>query len=258
LRATRSRTRFTRAECCEIAQDCGVTATVFRRAGLLRYAAIQFLVLVAAAMAVYAGGNYWNPSAARYELTHNFLSDLGMTHAWSGRASYASSALFFIALASVGVALIMFTPLWRQFAHARGRATFAGRASAALGTASGLAFVGVACTPFDLALMWHNAFVLAAFGLLLGYVIALTIVMATNGASSVQNALNGVYVLLVVGYVALIFFGPRLSTPRGHEIQVIGQKIIALGSMLHVIGMTTLLRRFRAGAATGPAEGAGA
>ena len=220
-----------------------MTSAVYRRAGLLRYVAIQFLVLVAAAMVLYAGGNYWDPQAPRYELTHNFLSDLGMTHTWSGRPSYASSALFFIALASVGIGLIRFASVWRQFAHARGRSAFAGRASAALGIASGLAFVGVACTPFDLALMWHNAFVLAAFGLLLGYVIALTVVMANNGASSVQNALNVAYVALVLGYVALIFFGPRLNTPDGHQIQVIGQKIVAAGSMLHVIGMTTLLRR---------------
>lgn len=219
-----------------------MTPSVFRRAGLLRYAAIQFFVLVAAAMALYAGGTYWDPGAPRYELTHNFLSDLGMTHAWSGRASYASSALFFVALATVGVALILFASTWRQFAHARGRSTFAGRASAALGMASGLAFVGVACTPFDLALVWHNGFVLAAFGLLLGYVIALTVVMANNGATAVQNALNLAYVALVLGYVALIFFGPRLNTPEGHRVQVIGQKIIAAGSMLHVILLTTLLR----------------
>lgn len=220
-----------------------MTASVFRRAGFLRFAALQFFVLVGAAMALYAGGTYWDPGAPRYELTHNFLSDLGMTHAWSGRASYASSALFTIALATVGVALVRFASGWRHFAYARGRATLAGRASAALGIASGLAFVGVACTPFDLALLWHNGFVLAAFGLLLGYVIALTIVMGKNGASPAQNALNLAYVVLVLGYVALIFFGPRLSTPGGHQVQVIGQKIVAAGSMLHVIGLTTLLRR---------------
>lgn len=220
-----------------------MSASVFRRAGFLRIAAIQFFLLVGLAMVAYAGGTYWDPETSRYELTHNFLSDLGMTHAWSGRPSYASSALFFVALSTVGIALVLFAPGWRHFAYARGRATFAGRASAALGTASGLAFVGVACTPFDLALMWHNGFVLAAFGLLLGYVIALTIVMANNGASPLQNALNVAYVVLVIGYVALIFFGPRLSTPAGHSVQVIGQKIIAAGSMLHVICMTTLLRR---------------
>lgn len=231
----------------------GVTGSVLFRAAFLRYAAIQFFVLVGLAMVAYAGGTYWDPAASRYELTHNFLSDLGMTHAWSGRASYVSSALFFLALSTVGLALVLFALRWRQFAHAQGRATFAGRASAALGTASGLAFVGVACTPFDLALWWHNGFVLAAFGLLLGYVIALTIVMARNGATPVQNALNLAYVVLVLGYVGLIFLGPRLSTPSGHQVQVIGQKIVAAGSMLHVIGLTTLLRR-----ATGRARAAAA
>lgn len=220
-----------------------MTASVLRRAGFLRYAALQFFVLVALAMVLYAGGTYWDPTAPRYELTRNFLSDLGMTHAWSGRASYASSALFFVALATVGVALVWFAAGWRHYAHAQGRAPWAGRASAGLGIASGLAFVGVACTPFDLALMWHNGFVLAAFGLLLGYVIALGIAMAKNGATPLQNALNLAYVLLVLGYVGLIFFGPRLHTPSGHQVQVIGQKIIATGSMLHVIGLTSLLRR---------------
>lgn len=235
-----------------------MTATVFRRAGVLRYVAIQFLVLVAIAMVLYPGGTYWDRSAPHYELALNFLSDLGMTRAWSGHTSYASSALFGVALASMGIGLVLFAPTWRQFAHARGRATFAGRASAALGIGSGLAFVGVACTPFDLALMWHMAFVLAAFALLLGYVIALAIVMANNGASPVQNALNVAYVALVIGYVALIFFGPRLRTMEGFHVQVIGQKVIAAGSMLHVICLTTLLRRSSAARATGRAEGAGA
>jgi len=220
-----------------------VTESAARRAGFLRYAALQFLVLVPVAMALYAGGTYWDRAAPHYELTGNFLSDLGLTHTWSGRANYLSSAVFCVALVSVGATLIAFAWAWRGFAHEHGRATFAGRASAVLGTGSGLAFIGVACTPFDLALMWHNAFVLSGFGLLLGYVIALTVVMARNGATRAESAVNAVYVLLVFGYVALIFFGPRLETPRGFQTQVVGQKVMAVGSMLHVVGLTTLLRR---------------
>jgi len=224
-----------------------VTARAARRAAVLRYAALQFLVLVPVAMRLFAGGTYWYRTSPPYEPTGNFLSDLGMTHAWSGQANHASSAVFFLALASVGAALIAFAWAWRGFAHAHGRATFAGRASAVLGTGSGLAFVGVACTPFDLALMWHNAFVLAAFGLLLGYVVALATVMARNGATRAQNAVNASYVVVVLGYVALIFFGPHLDTRRGFEIQVVGQKLMAAASMLHVIGLTTLLLRRRPG-----------
>ncbi|CAN5913657.1 hypothetical protein BH11MYX3_BH11MYX3_17110 [soil metagenome] len=220
-----------------------VDVVLYRRAGLLRYAAIQFVVLVGAAMAVYAGGSYWHADETGYGLTRNFLSDLGMTRAWSGHANHASAVLFGIALASVGVTLIVFSWTWRRFASMHGRARLAGRMSVAFGTASGISFTGIACTPFDVALHWHNSFVFAAFSLLLGYVVTLAIVMTKNGATRVQNAVNIGYIVLVLGYVALIFFGPRLGTEHGHRIQVIGQKLIALGSMAHVIVLTTLLRR---------------
>lgn len=218
-------------------------AIAYRRAGLLRYAALQFLALVGAAMLVYAGGSYWHPDAPDYAFTGNFLSDLGMTHAWSGRTNYASAALFCVALASVGIATILFSWSWRRFAFARQRARFAGYASLAFGTLSGLGFMGVAFTPFDLALRWHNLFVLSAFGFLLFYVIALTVVMARNGAPAVQNAINLAYVAIVMGYVALIFLGPRLDTEQGQHVQVIGQKLVAIGSMLHVTALATSLRR---------------
>lgn len=216
------------------------------RAGLLRYAAIQFLVLVPIAMAVYAGGSYWDASAPDYGITRNFLSDLGMTHSWTGRSNTASAVLFSLALATVGVALILFCGSWKRFAFGQQRARFAGHASAALGTASGVAFVGIACTPFDVALAWHNTFVFVAFTMLLGYVIALAVVMARNGATRVQTAVNLAYVALVLGYVALIFFGPRLHTEHGFRVQVVGQKIVAFGSMLHAIVLTTSLLRTRA------------
>ena len=212
------------------------------RASFLRYAAIQFLVLVSAAMALYGGGHYYDTAAPDYGFTKNFLSDLGMTRAWSGQSNMISAVLFSIALATVGVAFILFSWSWRRFAFARQRARFAGSASTALGTTSGIAFVGIACTPFDVALMWHNVFVLVAFGTLAGYVVALAVVMARNGATRTQTAVNVAYVALVLGYVGLIFFGPRLHTEAGFRVQVVGQKIVALGSMLHAIVLTTTLR----------------
>ena len=219
-----------------------MNSAAYRRAGWLRYAAIQFLVLVPIAMAVYAGGSPWHPDAPGYGITDNFLSDLGMTRTWAGHTNTTSSILFGVALASVGLALIAFSWTWRQFAFEHGRARFAGAASTVLGTASGIAFTGIACTPFDRLLFWHNAFVLGGFALLLGYVIALAVVMARNGATGVQTAVNLAYVVLVLGYVVLIFFGPRLDTETGHRTQVVGQKAVALGSMLHAIAMTTLIR----------------
>jgi hypothetical protein len=215
----------------------------YRLAGLLRYAAIQFVVLTALAMVLYAGGTWFDPTTAHYHFTGNFLSDLGMTRAFSGRANYASSALFCVALATVGGALVAFVWTWREFAFGRRRAIVVGYAAAVLGTLSGLAFVGVAFTPFDLALNAHNTLVIAAFGLLMLFVAAITFAMWRNGISGARIAANLAYLACVAGYVALVLRGPRMSTPHGHTVQVIGQKLIAYASMLHIVYLATTIRR---------------
>ena len=212
----------------------------YRTAGLLRYAAIQFVVLTALAMVLYAGGTWFDPTTAHYHFTDNFLSDLGMTHAFSGRANYASSIVFLVALTSIGAALIAFVWRWKEFAFDRRRAALAGHAAAVLGTLSGLAFIGVAVTPFDLALRAHNTLVIAAFGLLMLFVAAITIAMWRNG---LPVGANLAYLACVLGYVALVLRGPHMWTPHGHTVQVIGQKAIAYASMLHVIYLTTTIRR---------------
>ena len=215
--------------------------SAYRRAGLLRYAAIQFVVLTAAAMALYAGGTWYEPAATHYQLAHNFLSDLGATRAFSGRANYASAVPFAIALVSIGAALIAFAWSWREFAFGRGRARVVGAASAWIGTASGAAFGGIALAPIDHALRLHNDLVLAAFGSLLAYVACLTLLMWRNGVG--RLAANAAYLALVVGYVGLVVLGPRLGTEHGFVVQVVGQKIIVYGSMGYVIYLTTTTRR---------------
>lgn len=215
----------------------------YRTAGALRYAALQFLVLSTCAMVAYAGGTWFDGGATRYQFTENFLSDLGMTHAFSGRSNYVSCVLFAIALASLGATLIAFAWTWRGFAFGHRRAVVAGYVSAVLGTASGLCFVGVAVTPFDLVLIPHLVFVIAAFALLMLYVAAITLVMWRNGTTGWRLVANLAYLVLVAGYVALVLCGPRLSTPFGHAVQVLGQKVIAYGSMGFVIYFATSTRR---------------
>lgn len=215
----------------------------YRLAGLLRYAAVQFIVLTAFAMTRYAGGTWWDPYTPRYHFTDNFLSDLGMTHSFSGRSNLSSLVPFAIALATVGLSLVAFAWCWKGFAFERGRARWVGHASALLGTLSGLCFTGVACTPFDLALTAHNMLVIAAFGFLMLYVATGTIVMWRNGITGIRIGVNLAYLALVVGYVVMVVEGPTWSTPYGHRVQVVDQKIVAYGSMLMVLFLTTSTRR---------------
>jgi hypothetical protein len=215
----------------------------YRRAGLLRYAAVQFVLLTACAMAAYAGGTWFDPWAPRYELSGNFLSDLGAIHAFSGRTNYLASALFSVALATMGAALVAFAWAWRGFAFERNRARWVGHASSVLGTLSGTAFVGVAVAPFDVVLTVHNTLVIAAFGLLALYIVAITVVMWRNSVGGARLVANAVYLVLVVAYISVVVFGPRFDTVHGHAVQVIAQKVVVYGSMLHVLFLTTITRR---------------
>ena len=217
------------------------SARAYRHATLLRYAAIQFVALVAIAMVLYPGGTWSDPSAPHYELAHNFLSDLGATRTFSGASNTASLLLFAIALATIGGALVAFSWTWRAFAFARGRARGAGIASALFGTASGAAFAAVAFTPVNVSLQLHNTFVVTAFAMLFAYAACLAVVMAKNGVGRI--VLDGAYVALVCGYFVFGLFGPRPDTDRGFAMQVIAQKVVAVASMMFVALLTTRVRR---------------
>jgi len=56
-------------------------------------------------------------------------------------------------------------------------------------------------------------------------------------------AANLVYLAVIVGYVTLVLRGPRFNTEHGHRVQVVGQKIVAYVSMLHIMFLTTATRR---------------
>ena len=219
-------------------------ARVRRRAGLLRYAAIQFVVLTTVAMQVYAGGKLLDRSAPGYDLFGNFLSDLGATRAWSGHPNHVAAVLFSVALGTLGITFMAFAGSWSSFAFAHGRARGVGIASRVFGTTSGAAFVGVAVTPVNLALDLHNAFVVAAFALLLGYAATLTYVFARNGASRTWLVVSAVYLVLVGGYVAVVVVAIRtgITSARGLWILVASQKAIAYASMLYVLYLASATR----------------
>jgi len=213
-----------------------IAAIAHRRAAVLLYAAIQFVALTAIAIRVYAGG---------YDFFANFLSELGATYTWSGQPNHAAAALFSIALGTLGAAFVAFASAWRAFAFAHGRARAVGIAGQLFGTTSGIAFVAVAVTPVNLALDLHNAFVIAAFSLLLGYAASMTIVWSRNGATKAQLAACVAYVLLVCAYAAAVVVAVRsgVGTEHGRRILVVSQKIIAYASMLYIMYLTIAIRR---------------
>lgn len=215
------------------------------RAGLLLYAAIQFVVLVAIAMVVYAGGNHFDPYARGYAFTTNFLSELGATRSWVGTPNTAAAILFSIALGGIGLAFVAFAGTWRVFAFERGRGRPLGLAAQGFGTLSGASFAAIACTPVNRALDLHNTFVLCAFGLLLGYAAAITVLQWQNGAPRRRLVASVAYLVLVVAYFAVVMVAVRtgVTTAWGYRVLVISQKIIVAASMAFIAYITIAVRR---------------
>ncbi len=217
--------------------------TPLRRATFLLYATIQFVVLTFACMQVYPGGTLFDPTTRGYGFFDNFFSDLGTTVAYSGKSNLFSCVMFVIALTTIGIALVLFSGIWRSYAFAQSKGELLGRLSHVCGIISGLCFVGIACTPWNLILDLHNLLVLGAFSLLLAFVVSIVALLVTNRVGGAVLRGNLVYLAVLAGYVLLIFFGPNLRTAHGHAVQVAGQKLIVYASMGNVLVQALVIRR---------------
>lgn len=197
-------------------------------------AAVQFLVLTVIAMVVYPGGATFHERSGRYLFFGNFFSDLGATRTVDGHGNLASHVLFAIALGVVGIAFAVFAPVWRSVSRAAGSGAVAAAIAFGSGVISGLGFIGIAATPWNLVYDAHNLFVRIAFGLLLIFVGAMTVVQMQTGRPRAFTVVNLAYLAVLVGYVVMLFAGPGLDTAGGFRAQVIAQKIIVYSSIVNL------------------------
>ncbi|MBI4783576.1 MAG: hypothetical protein HY785_20005 [Oscillatoriophycideae cyanobacterium NC_groundwater_1537_Pr4_S-0.65um_50_18] len=206
---------------------------VIRKANLLLYASAQFVVLTIAAMLLYPGSAKYEPQSDRYLFFQNFFSDLGATKTYSGLDNISSMLLFIIALSSIGIALLIFSTTWKAIASHKSDRIF-GYAAQTFAGLSGLCFIGIAATPWNLMLAAHNSFVKAAFSLLLGFILNLVILQLKNHWQKQYSIFNLIYLGTLSIYVLILFYGPGLDTLEGLEFQVAAQKIIVYASVLNL------------------------
>jgi hypothetical membrane protein len=125
-------------------------------ASFLLYASAQFFFLTILAMFVYPGGAAYVSNSDRYLFFQNFFSDLGATRTYSGKNNIVSAVLFVVALVSVGLGLAASAAAWSAIVCAKERARNYGSAAQVFAMLSGLGFIGVAATPWNLLLNAHT------------------------------------------------------------------------------------------------------
>jgi hypothetical protein len=218
------------------------------RVGLLLCACAQFIVLTIAAMFLYPGGGKYHLAAEHYLFLQNFFSDLGATRTYSGKPNMLCASLFVLALSFLGMAMIVASPLWKAWlarvpaeAAQDNKAPFSvprvttwGIAAQVFAALSGICYLGVAVTPWNYFLDAHNNFVKGAFSLLLGLIVCLLLGQVSERETTPYLVANCVYLILLAGYVYLLFAGPSLQTQNGLAVQVAAQKIITYISILNL------------------------
>lgn len=202
--------------------------TYLRRSShFLVYSAIQFILLTAAAMIFYSGGNLFDKRAAHYSIHNNFFSDLGGTITYNGQTNTLCLILFVIALCTVGLAMIYysFTPRVYSKGPLQKFATL-------MLLLSGVCFILVALIPYNLYFDLHLLLVKLAFPFLMLYIASTLILQVRAKWPKFYQLVNLIYLLLLIAYVFILFFGPKIGAVEGLKFQAIAQKIIVYASIV--------------------------
>jgi hypothetical protein len=213
--------------------DGAATRATAQGASSVLTASLTFIVLTALAMVEYPGGSKYELTSHHYLFFRNFLSDLGATKTSAGSSNTSSCVLFIVAMTCVGISLIAFSGSWHGIAERRGIAVHAAWVFKWSAIGSGICFIGIGATPWNLLPSEHNFFARGAFSLLLVFVLAMLTVQRRNRWPWPYVIANVAFVAVVVVYVAIVAAGPSLRTPGGLAFQVTVQKIMVYASVLN-------------------------
>ena len=209
----------------------------FTRAG---WATFTAALLGAVAMLCYPGGTGLEHNTSRYQLTQNFLSDLGMTVAYNGQPNRFGALLFVISLlvliVGFGGAMLWFIRLYSRTPTSRNLAQGAGLT----GVLVCLSFVGVAFTPENAVMRLHVQFTLFAFRAFPVASVLLLLAAYKSGVAT-PGALFAwiVSTICLTAYVVFLSIGPSPNTPNGLVACVIAQKSVTIAI---VVSLTYVCR----------------
>ena len=213
--------------------------STFWRQGVFRLVAIGcvlFVLLTAVAMLFYPGGTATDPTTRGYSFFTNFFSELGLTQTRTGQPNTVSAILFITALTAAGAALAVFFVAFAQFfVHSTAGKILSGL-GALCGILAGICFIGVAFTPANLAAKAHGQFVLWAFTAFPLAALFYTVAILQERQYPKRFALVfGVFTLLLILYLVLLFTGPSFRTAQGVLVQATGQKAIVYASIISIL-----------------------
>ncbi len=193
---------------------------------------VLFVVFTIIAMLAYPGGTYNDHYTEGYSFWHNFFSDLGRTESFLGGPNTLSFLFFTAALSLGGLVLVVFFFSFRVLFRQEHVNRIISSIGSAAGVITGISFVGVAVTPWDILLVPHLLFVFIAFTAYLVAVIVYTVaIIRSNDYPNTYAWVMMVFVVLLLIY-NIIMFSVGRDSPETLVIQSAAQKIIVYASIV--------------------------
>jgi hypothetical protein len=186
-----------------------------------------FLILTIIAMITYPGGTTSNYYETRYIFLRNYFSDLGRFTTFQGESNLTTMILFAISLTIVGIALISYFSVLPIIFRDNKPAFVLSLISSINGFICAVFYVGIGYFPYDLYLTIHTNFVYIAFtGSLLTIFLGMIAIFLKKDYPNLYAWFYLVFLLILVGYLIILYAGPSSESDFGLYIQVVGQKVI--------------------------------
>jgi hypothetical membrane protein len=184
-------------------------------------------------MLLYPGGTDADWDVEGYSFFENFFSDLGMARTYAGQANTPSLLLFASALVLMGTALICFFVVMPGYFDGTRLERISSRVGSVGGVLAGVSCIGIAATPWDLALNAHLIFVFSLSASFLLAVVSYSVaILANKRYPNKYAAVFGVYAVILGAYLCLISLGPGTNTKEGLVLLATGQKIVIYSGMI--------------------------
>lgn len=195
---------------------------------LARFSIALALLLGGVSMLSYPGGTVLDDSTRGYSLTHNFLSDLGSTVAYSGASNGTGAAFMGAGLLIMVLVLASSVVATVRLLSAVSRARLLARLAAVAGVLVCAGFLGVALSPEDRAMHLHMVSSMVAFRSFPVTAALLAIATMRDGRFRARATAGWMMLTVVlVGLIAMTHLGPTVATEHGLMVQVVTQKIMA-------------------------------
>ena len=205
-----------------------------------------FLGILICSIYYYPGSHHKDTTTLSYSITHNFLSDLGLTIVYSGEQNFISSTLFVFATTLVCIGLVAYFLVIPSILNKGNISSKFAKLGSVSGIICGIAFMGVGFTPHNYYLDEHMFFVKLGFQLFLVVMLLHSLAILKNKVGLDKRILWVYFVFMgvLLFHIYLLNWGPSVNEGYGLVLKVVWQKVTVIGLSTTVFLQALIIKKY--------------